>query len=293
MLKTLSRSFRPAAWLGWQVESNWTDPLMFFAFQVLRPVASVLILVFMYRVVAGAGASSGGASSAGAASPIYAYIYLGNAFYIYVGAVMAGASYSILDDRERYRTLKYLYISPISIPVYLFGRAVARFITGTIAVVVTLLAGVLFFKVPLHLGATDWPMFLGALMLGVLCLTFMGIIIGTWTMTIRNEPWFVGDATAAALYLFSGAIFPITILPAFLQPIGFLLPMTYWLELIRRALLGPGAAAFPTLAGLSNLQLFGILAAQTLFFGLLAASAFRYFDRVAREKGMIDVQSNF
>ena len=212
MFHTLSRSFRPAAWLGWQVESNWTDPLMFFAFQVLRPVASVLILVFMFRVVAGAS----GASSSGAASSIYAYIYLGNAFYIYVGAVMAGASYSILDDRERYRTLKYLYIAPINIPVYLFGRAVARFVTGTIAVVITILAGVLFFKVPLSLGATHWPMFFGALMLGVFCLSFMGIIIGTWTLTIRNEPWFVGDAAAAALYLFSGAVFPITILPAFL-----------------------------------------------------------------------------
>src|SRR3989304_3853637 len=97
-----------------------------------------------------------------------------------------------------------------------------------------------------------WPMFFGALMLGVFCLSFMGIIIGTWTLTIRNEPWFVGDAAAAALYLFSGAIFPITILPAFLQPIGFLLPMTYWLELIRPPLLGAGAAAFPPLAPFSH-----------------------------------------
>jgi ABC-2 type transport system permease protein len=283
MLKTFSRSFRPAAWLGWQVESNWTDPLMFLAFQVLRPIASVLILVFMYSAV----------SRAGAGAPIYAYIYLGNAFYIYVGAVMAGASYSILDDRERYRTLKYLYIAPISIPVYLFGRAVARFITGTIAVVITLLAGVLFFKVPINFASANWPIFFGALALGVLCLAFMGIIIGTWTMTIRNEPWFVGDAAAAALYLFSGAIFPITILPAFLQPIGFILPMTYWLELLRRALLGSGAAAFPTFAAFSNWQLFGILAAQTAAFGLIAVFAFRYFDRVAREKGLIDVTSNF
>ncbi len=283
MLKTFSRSFRPAAWLGWQVESNWTDPLLFFAFQILRPIASVLILVFMYYAV----------SPAGAESPVYAYIYLGNTFYIYVGAVMAGASYSILDDRERYRTLKFLYIAPINIPVYLFGRAVARFVTGTIAVVVTLLAGVLFFKVPVNLASANWPMFLGALMLGVLCLAFMGIIIGTWTMTIRNEPWFVGDATAAALYLFSGAIFPITILPAFLQPVGFILPMTYWLELLRRALLGAGSAAFPTLTALSNTQLFGILAAQTVAFALISVFAFRYFDRVAREKGLIDVQSNF
>ncbi|MGH2524816.1 MAG: ABC transporter permease, partial [Anaerolineales bacterium] len=205
----------------------------------------------------------------------------------------AGASYSILDDRERYRTLKYLYIAPINIPVYLFGRAVARFVTGSIAVVVTLLAGVLFFKVPVNFVQADWLMFLASLALGILCLVFMGIIVGMWTMTIRNEPWFIGDAVAASLYLFSGAIFPITILPKFLQPIGFVLPMTYWLELIRRALLGPKAAAFPTLAAFSNAQLFGILAAITLGFGLIAIFAFRYFDRVAREKGMIDVTSNF
>ncbi|MEK7278048.1 MAG: ABC transporter permease [Chloroflexota bacterium] len=283
MLKTFSRSFIPAAWLGWQIESNWTDPLFFFAFSILKPVAGVLILVFMYNAV----------SRAGAASPIYAYIYLGNAFYIYVGAVMAGASYSILDDRERYRTLKYIYIAPVNIPLYLFGRAVARFVTGTIAVVVTLGAGVFFFKVPINFSTANWPMFFAALALGVVCLAFMGIVLGTWTMTIRNEPWFLGDATAAALYLFSGAIFPISVLPAWLQPVGFIMPMSYWLELLRRALLGAGAQAFPTFAAFSNFQLFGILAALTAAFGLIAFFAFRYFDHSARESGMIDAFSNF
>lgn len=283
MLQTFSRSFKTAAWLGWQVESNWTDPLLFFAFSVLKPVSSVLILVFMYNVVAGTGGDA----------PIYAYIYLGNAFYIYVGAVMAGASYSILDDRERYRTLKYLYIAPISIPVYLLGRAMARFIVGTLAVVITILAGVLFFGLPVNLFAVNWPLFLAALALGLLSLTFMGVIIGSWTLTVRTEPWFLGEAVAAALYLFSGAIFPITLLPSFLQPIGFALPVTYWLELIRRALLGPGAAAFPTLAGFSNLQLFGILGGLTLTFGLVAAGTYRFFDRVARDRSLIDAQSNF
>lgn len=283
MLNTFRRSFVPAAWLGWQIESNWTDPFLFFTFSVIKPVASVLILVFMYRAV----------SQAGTDAPIYAYIYLGNAFYIYVASVMAGASYSILDDRERYRSLKYIYIAPIHIPVYLFGRAVARFVTGTIAVIVTLAAGILFFGLPFNPAGIDWPTFVAALALGIVCLTFMGVIVGTWTMIIRSEPWFIGDATAAALYLFSGAIFPITILPAFLQPLGFILPMTYWLELLRRALLGPGAAAFPTLAGFSNVQLFGVLALITLGFGIVAFAAYRYFDRRARDEGMIDAQSNF
>jgi ABC-2 type transport system permease protein len=121
----------------------------------------------------------------------------------------------------------------------------------------------------------------------------MGIAIGAWTLTIRAEPWFVGDAFAAALYLFSGAIFPISILPTWLQPIGFLLPVTYWLELIRRAILGQGAAAFPTLAGFSNAQLFGILGGLTLLFGFIAFFIYRYFDWRVRELGMLDAQSNF
>lgn len=283
MLKGFSRSFLPAAWLGWQIESNWTDPVLFLAFSILKPVASVMILVFMVRAI----------SQAASDSPVYAYIYLGNAFYIYVGAVMAGGAYSILDDRERYRTLKYIYIAPINIPVYLFGRAVARFVTGTIAVIVTLAAGVLFFGVPINLLAVDWPMFVIALLLGVICLTFMGVTLGAWTLTIRTEPWFVGEAVAAALYLFSGAVFPIDILPRFLQPIGFLMPITYWLELLRRAVLGPGAAAFPTLAGFTTMQLFGLLIAITAAFGLIAFAAFRFFDLRAREQGMIDAQSNF
>ncbi len=280
---TLRRSFNTAAWLGWQVESNWTDPLLFFAFSIMKPVASVLILVFMYRAV----------SQAGTSDPMYTYIYLGNAFYIYVGAVMAGVSYSVLDDREHYRTLKYLYIAPISVPIYLVGRAVAKFVIGTIAVLITLLAGVFLFDVPIDLATINWPLLGVAMLLGLSALTLMGITLGVWTLTIRTEPWFVGDAIAAALYLFSGAIFPISILPAWLQPIGYGLPVTYWLELVRRAMLGPGAAAFSTLAGFSDAQLLGILAAITLAFGLIASVAYRFFDRVARDRGMLDAQSNF
>jgi ABC-2 type transport system permease protein len=283
MTRQWLRSFSTAAWLGWQIESNWTDPLVFLGFSALKPVASVLILVFMYRAVA----------RTGAGAPLYAYIYLGNAFYIYVGAVMSGTSYAILDDRERYRVLKYLYIAPLHLPLYLLGRAVARFLTGSIAVVVTLLAGVLFFGVPIDLARIDWPLLALALVLGVAALTALGVILGMWSLTIRTEPWFIGDAVAAALYLFSGAIFPITVLPAWLQPLGFALPITYWLELIRRALLGPGAAAFPTLAAFSNAALIGILAGISLVLALVAAAVYRFFDWRAREEGMIDTQSNF
>jgi len=206
---------------------------------------------------------------------------------------MAGTSYAILDDRERYRTLKYLYVAPISVPVYVVGQAVARFVIRTLAVVITLAAGVLFFGLPVSLARVNWPLFAASMLLGVASLVSLGLVLGAWTLTIRNEPWFLSEAVAAAMYLFSGAIFPLDILPRWLQPIGFTLTMSYWLELVRRSVLGDAAAAFPTFAALSDGQLLRILAAMTLVLAVIAAVAFRFFDRVARDRGLIDVVSNF
>jgi VIT1/CCC1 family predicted Fe2+/Mn2+ transporter len=75
-----------------------------------------------------------------------------------------------VDDREHYKTLKYMYIAPIYIPVYLLGRGVARFITGSIAVFITIIAGVLFLKVPLHFADINWPLFIVTLIVGVVML---------------------------------------------------------------------------------------------------------------------------
>ena len=40
-------------------------------------------------------------------------------------------------------------------------------------------------------------------------------------------------------------------------------------------------------------QLFGILGGLTVVFGLIAAVVYRLFDKIARDNGMIDAQSNF
>ena len=71
------------------------------------------------------------------------------------------------------------------------------------------------------------------------------------------------------------------------------MPVTCWLELLRRALIGSVAQAFPTLAGFSNLQLLGILVGLTVVFGVGSVFAFRWREHRAREKGMIDVVNSF
>lgn len=282
-LRSLWRSFRTAAWLGWQIESNWTDPFLFAVYSIIKPLSSAAILVVMYSLI----------THGNFDSPIFPYIYLGNAFYIYVGAVMTGISWAVIDDREHYRTLKYIYVAPIHFPTYLIGRGVARFLIGSMSVFITIAFGMLFLHVRIHFMEVDWLLFLTSLLIGVVMLAMMGLLLAGVTMMIAHHVWFLGEGVAGALYLFSGAIFPLEVLPPFLRPIGFAMPLTYWLELLRRALVGSVAQAFPTLSGLSNLQLLGILLGLTATFALLSFLVFRWCEHQARERGLIDMVTNY
>jgi ABC-2 type transport system permease protein len=277
------RSFKMATWLGWQIESNWADPFLFAVYSFAKPMASAAILVVMYGVI------TGGAFT----NPLFPYMYLGNTFYIYVGAVMTGVSWAVIDDREHYKTLKYMYVAPIYIPAYLVGRGIAKFIIASITVFITILIGVLFLHVNIDLATVNWPLFLVSLIIGVVMLAMMGLSLAGISLLIVNNVWFIGDAVAGALFLFSGAIFPLEILPAWLRPIGFAMPVTYWLELLRRSLVGRVADAFPTLQALNNLQLIGILSGLTVLFGVVSFFLFRYCEHVAQERGLLDRVTNY
>lgn len=282
-LDVMIRTFRLSAWLGWQIESNWADPFLFAIYSLIKPLAGAAILVVMYSVI----------TRGDFDSPIFPYIYLGNAFYMYVGQVMTGISWAVIDDREHYKTLRYVYVSPIHYPTYLLGRGVARFLIASISVVVTILFGILFLRLQIDLAAVNWGLLLIALIVGVNMLAMMGLILASVMLLLVHHMWGIGDAVASALYLFSGAIFPLEVLPDLLRPIGYIMPLTYWLELMRRAMVGEVAMAFPTLAGYSNGQLMGILIGMTVAFALLSGVIFRFCERRAKERGLFDIVTNY
>ena len=65
--KSTIRSFLMATWLGWQIESNWTDPFLFAVYSIVKPVAGAMILVVMYGVI----------TQGNFGAPLFPYIYLG------------------------------------------------------------------------------------------------------------------------------------------------------------------------------------------------------------------------
>jgi ABC-2 type transport system permease protein len=277
------RSFKSAAWLGWQITSNWTDPLMFIVYSIIRPVSRAAILVVMYGVI----------TQGNFTNPLFPYIYLGNAFYTYVFTVMNGVSWAVIDDREHYRTLKYMYVAPIRIQFYLLGRGMAGFLTASISVVITLLAGFLFLHVSFDPAQADWLLFFISLVIGIIMLSMMGLVLAAFSLLVARHSGFLAEGVSGVLFIFSGALYPLEVLPAWLQPVGFAIPITYWLELMRRSLIGNVAEAFPTLARFSNLELLGILVVLSIVFGVASVFVFRLCDRRARERGLIDRTTNY
>jgi ABC-2 type transport system permease protein len=275
------RSLRVAAWLGWQIESNWTDPFLFAIYSVVRPVAGALILVFMYMVVAHGGLDN----------PLFPQVFIGNAFYIYVGAVLMGVSWAVLDDRERYGMLKYMYAAPFNIYFYLLGRGAAMAITATIAVAITLLFGIFVLGLPIEPARIDWALLSLSLISGLGGLAFMGILLAGVSLITARHDYPIGEVVAGALYLLCGAVFPIDVLPKPLQILGQALPLTYWLEALRRALLGQGTGEI--LAGLSDGVLLLILVGSTVVLALISIAFYRWAEHTAKEKGLIDMQTMY
>ena len=267
------RSFRTAIGLGWAVESNWSDPFLFAVYTLAKPLAAALILVVMFQVISG-----------GQGTDFLQFMIVGSALWNVVFGVMGGMVQSILEDRERYRMLKYVVVTPSSLFPFLLGRSLARVLISFIAVALTLGIGVLFLGIDLR---PNLLYLVPATVVGVLAVMSLGIFMASWCLQLRQEAWHYPEAIAGALYLISGAIFPIDVLPGVFHPIALASPTTWWLEASRRGLLGHGSPGM--LGDLSDATVFVYLLVTTAVAIPVGLALFSWFMRRARQSGLLDM----
>ncbi len=267
------RSFRTAIGLGWAVESNWSDPFLFGVYTLAKPLAAALILVVMFQVITG-----------GQGTEFLQFMIVGSALWNIVFGVMGGMVQSILEDRERYRMLKYVVVTPSSLFPFLLGRSLARVLISFIAVALTLFVGVAFLGVELR---PNLLILVPATVLGILAVMSLGVFMAGWCLQLRQEAWHYPEAIAGAIYLISGAIFPIDVLPSVLHPIALGSPTTWWLEASRRGLLGHGSPGM--LGELSDASVMAFLALSTAIAIPIGLALFGWFMRRARQAGLLDM----
>ena len=268
------RSFRTAIGLGWAIESNWSDPFLFAIYTMAKPLAAAGILVVMFQVI-----------TQGQGNEFLQFLIVGSALWNVVFGVLAGLVQSILEDRERYRMIKYVVLTPPSLFPFLLGRSLARVVISFVAVGLTLAVGVIFLGVDLQLNLLY---LVPASVIGVLAVVALGIFMAGWCLQLRQEAWSYPEAIAGALYLLSGAIFQIDRLPAILHPLAYALPTTWWLEASRRGLLGHGTPQ-SWIGTVPDGLVMLFLLISTAVAVPLSLAAFAWFMRRARQAGLLDM----
>jgi ABC-2 type transport system permease protein len=194
------------------------------------------------------------------------------------------------DDRGEYRMLKYVYTSPVHFYVYLLGRGLAQLATAVASAAIVLVVATIALRLPIDPLRVNYPLLLAASFLAMLAVIAMAMAYGLLLLLARDSHGY-GDLGASVLYVISGAIFPISVLPGILATVAALSPLVYWMELIRRSLLGPHAMRmFPALSDADVLLRLGIATVVTL---IVAHLVFTWADRLARQRGLIDRESNW
>jgi len=280
-VNTAIARLRTAAWLGWQVESNWADPFVFVVYSVSRPLAMALILTGMYWAVRGEAVH--GAAFLG--------FYVANAFHNFVTTVLVGMGWIVVEEREEYETLKYVYASPVGIFTWLLGRSSVKLALATLSTLLTLAVGWWALGLRWDWGAVRWGPLLLAIPLGLVACVYLGFLIAGWGLSLPRAAMAVNEGVALAFYLLCGVIFPIDLLPRALAALSLALPFTYWYEALRRFLLGTGSSAL--LGAWSDAALLATLAASTLAFSLLSRWGYAALEREARRRGRLDQTTLF
>jgi ABC-2 type transport system permease protein len=282
-INAILRTIKQAIWVGWKVETNWADPLIFAIYYLIRPLAGLLIVGFIFII----GSAAGGAFS----SEYFAFMFIGNSFFIYVLQIMTTMSMLIHDDRAHYEVLKHIYLAPTSWSWYIIGRALNGVLNASISLILTLGFGVLIFQrllgvqIPINWMAINYPLLALSLVLGIICFIAMGFFLCSINIMTSKVQFMLTDYVSGILYLFGGVVFVPEILPFWGQTISNALPITYFLRSVRSAILHQ--TTYTIQADLLYLVLTMIATV------ILGFAVFRIAEYKARRDGLIDKKEEY
>jgi len=189
---------------------------------------SILTFYFVSKLVGGAGTEYlepyGG--------DYFSFVLIGIAFSGYLMTALRSFSESIRGE-QMMGTLEAMLVTPTDTSAVVILSTLWSFIFMSFRVLMYLVIGIL-----LGVDMSNANVFaaLIILVLTIICFGSIGIISASFIMVLkRGDP--INMFFMSTSELFGGVLFPITILPEWLQTISYILPITYSLNGMRHALL--------------------------------------------------------
>jgi ABC-2 type transport system permease protein len=157
-------------------------------------------------------------------------------------AVLTGLAASVAREKEQ-GTLDGIMIAPISRLSIILGKATSQSIRGLIQGIIVMLLAIFLFGVTIH--GNIFLVFL-LLVLGIFSFVGLGILVSAAASEQETATQLLFMFQFPMLFL-SGVFFPIQQMPAIMQKIAYVLPLTYAIQALRKVMiLGAGIMAVRT-----------------------------------------------
>lgn len=160
---------------------------------------------------------------------------------------------AVVKERER-GTLEQIYVTPVTRGQYLLGKILPYIAVAFVQQCAVFTVAVLWFRVPFR-GNVVFLLFAAMLFL-VTCIG-QGLVISTIAKT-RQQAQMVALFIALPSIMLSGFLFPIDSMPAWIRPVTYLIPLRYFLVVVRSIFL-KGAGPLALWPQLAAMALFSVL----------------------------------
>jgi len=208
-LRVIYSAFRMAM-LHWMADPQWVIP------NVIAPFVFTFVALTLFKEASG---------------PFGLYAVLGGGMMGMWGNTLYASGFAI--DFEKWQgTLEEVVAAPSNLLHVVAGRSVSNALFGLTNMAAILLIAALVFRVPL--GVANPILFTLSIVLTLLSVSALGLIFASAFVLSRYAQVFT-NGLEFPIYVISGSMFPIALLPLWVHPAAYILGPTWGIEAIRTA----------------------------------------------------------
>lgn len=192
------------------------------------------------------------------------------------GNTLYGSGFAINFERWQ-GTLEEVLAAPSNLLHVVAGRSISNALFGLVNMVAILLIATLVFQVPL--GVANPGLFALAMVLTLLSVSALGLVFAS-SFVLTRSTQVLTNGLEFPIYVVSGCMFPIALLPFWSHPASYILGPTWGIEAIRET------------ASVENVSLsfwidIGLMMLATLAYLVIAAFLFKKVEDKVRRDGTL------
>ena len=253
-LRVVYSAFR-LAMLHWIVDPQWVIP------NVIAPFVFTFVALTLFKEASGS---------------FGLYAVLGGGMMGMWGNTLYASGFAI--EIEKWQgTLEEVVAAPSNLLHVVTGRSMSNAVFGLTNMVAILLIAAFVFQVPLDIA--NPVLFAISIVLTLLSVSALGLIFAS-SFVLTRSAQVLANGLEFSIYVVSGSMFPIALLPFWTHPASYLLGPTWGIDAIRIA---AGQASFSITFWLDM----GVMLLITLAYMAIAAFLFKKVETKSRREGTL------